>query len=97
MLVSSLIYLKLSKSAKFLTWAFFFCLSAEKTQKPEKKKQNGVKNKKKERRKLSAGKKKERWKSENGSLLKELGKVYVCVGVFLCSISWTLVAFFAKR
>uniref|UniRef100_A0A146ZJQ5 Jade family PHD finger 2 n=1 Tax=Fundulus heteroclitus TaxID=8078 RepID=A0A146ZJQ5_FUNHE len=47
--------------------------AGEKTQKAEKRKQNGVKDKRKERRKHSTGKKKERWKSENGSLLKELG------------------------
>ncbi|XP_043996331.1 E3 ubiquitin-protein ligase Jade-2 isoform X1 [Gambusia affinis] len=47
--------------------------AAEKTQKAEKRKQNGVKDKRKERRKHGTGKKKERWKSENGSLLKELG------------------------
>ncbi|KAG7454051.1 hypothetical protein JOB18_004626 [Solea senegalensis] len=47
---------------------------AEKSQKGEKRKQNGgVKEKGKERRKSSPEKKKERWKSENGSLLKELG------------------------
>ncbi|MED6294847.1 hypothetical protein CHARACLAT_025332, partial [Characodon lateralis] len=38
-----------------------------------KRKQNGLKDKRKERRKHRTGKKKERWKSENGSLLKELG------------------------
>ncbi|KAM3868582.1 protein Jade-1 [Diretmus argenteus] len=48
-------------------------VAGEKTQKGEKRKQNGVKEKGKERRKSSPEKKKERWKSENGSLLKELG------------------------
>lgn len=48
-------------------------MAGEKTQKGEKRKQNGVKDKGKERRKSSPEKKKERWKSENGSLLKELG------------------------
>uniref|UniRef100_A0A8D3CC48 Jade family PHD finger 2 n=1 Tax=Scophthalmus maximus TaxID=52904 RepID=A0A8D3CC48_SCOMX len=48
-------------------------MAGEKTQKGEKRKQNGVKEKGKERRKSSPEKKKERWKSENGSLLKELG------------------------
>ncbi|KAM4619749.1 protein Jade-1 [Polymixia lowei] len=48
-------------------------MAGEKTQKGEKRKQNGVKEKGKERRKSSPDKKKERWKSENGSLLKELG------------------------
>ncbi|KAG8008522.1 Protein Jade-1, partial [Nibea albiflora] len=50
-----------------------FHKEAEKTQKGEKRKQNGVKEKGKERRKSSPEKKKERLKSENGSLLKELG------------------------
>uniref|UniRef100_A0AAX7SWW6 Jade family PHD finger 2 n=1 Tax=Astatotilapia calliptera TaxID=8154 RepID=A0AAX7SWW6_ASTCA len=48
-------------------------MAGEKTQKGEKRKQNGVKDKGKERRKNSPEKKKERWKSENGSMLKELG------------------------
>nr|XP_046266764.1 protein Jade-1 isoform X2 [Scatophagus argus] len=48
-------------------------IAGEKTQKGEKRKQNGVKEKGKERRKSSPEKKKERLKSENGSLLKELG------------------------
>uniref|UniRef100_A0A665X1L3 Jade family PHD finger 2 n=1 Tax=Echeneis naucrates TaxID=173247 RepID=A0A665X1L3_ECHNA len=48
-------------------------MAGEKTQKGEKRKQNGVKEKGKERRKSSPEKKKERWKSESGSLLKELG------------------------
>ncbi|KAM9348078.1 protein Jade-1 [Symphorus nematophorus] len=48
-------------------------IAGEKTQKGEKRKQNGVKEKGKERRKSSPEKKKERSKSENGSLLKELG------------------------
>ncbi|XP_069573389.1 protein Jade-1 isoform X1 [Brachyistius frenatus] len=48
-------------------------MAGERTQKGEKRKQNGVKDKGKERRKSSPEKKKERWKSENGSLLKELG------------------------
>ncbi|XP_061596514.1 protein Jade-1 [Cololabis saira] len=48
-------------------------MAGEKTQKGEKKKQNGVKDKGKERRKNSPEKKKERWNSENSSLLKELG------------------------
>ncbi|XP_008298999.1 protein Jade-2 [Stegastes partitus] len=48
-------------------------MAGEKTQKGEKRKQNGVKDKGKERRKSSPEKKKERWKSENDSLLKELG------------------------
>ncbi|XP_071399178.1 E3 ubiquitin-protein ligase Jade-2, partial [Centroberyx affinis] len=48
-------------------------MAGEKTQKGEKRRQNGVKEKGKERRKSSPEKKKERWKSENGSLLKELG------------------------
>uniref|UniRef100_A0A669BT96 Jade family PHD finger 2 n=1 Tax=Oreochromis niloticus TaxID=8128 RepID=A0A669BT96_ORENI len=47
-------------------------MAGEKTQKGEKRKQNGVKDKGKERRKNSPEKKKERWKSENGSMLKEL-------------------------
>ncbi|XP_040007238.1 protein Jade-1 isoform X3 [Xiphias gladius] len=47
-------------------------MAGEKTQKGEKRKQNGEKEKGKERRKSSPEKKKERWKSENGSLLKEL-------------------------
>ncbi|XP_044225854.1 protein Jade-1 [Thunnus albacares] len=48
-------------------------MAGEKSQKGEKRKQNGVKEKGKERRKSSPEKKKERWKSESGSLLKELG------------------------
>uniref|UniRef100_A0A7N6AUQ5 Jade family PHD finger 2 n=1 Tax=Anabas testudineus TaxID=64144 RepID=A0A7N6AUQ5_ANATE len=48
-------------------------MAGEKTQKGEKRKQNGVKEKGKERRKSSPEKKKERWKSENGSLLKQIG------------------------
>ncbi|XP_053296761.1 protein Jade-1 isoform X1 [Pleuronectes platessa] len=48
-------------------------MAGEKAQKGEKRKQNGVKEKGKERRKSSPETKKERWKSENGSLLKELG------------------------
>ncbi|KAI4813688.1 hypothetical protein KUCAC02_002921, partial [Chaenocephalus aceratus] len=44
-----------------------------KNEKGEKRKQNGVKDKGKERRKSSPEKKKERLKAENGSLLKELG------------------------
>ncbi|XP_037605135.1 protein Jade-1 [Sebastes umbrosus] len=48
-------------------------IAGEKTQKGEKRKQNGVKEKGKERRKSSPEKKKERLKPENGSLLKELG------------------------
>ncbi|XP_070699195.1 protein Jade-1 [Pempheris klunzingeri] len=48
-------------------------IAGEKSQKGEKRKQNGVKEKGKERRKSSPEKKKERLKSENGSLLKELG------------------------
>ncbi|XP_028278360.1 protein Jade-1 [Parambassis ranga] len=48
-------------------------MAGEKPPKGEKRKQNGVKDKGKERRKNSPEKKKERWKSENGSLLKELG------------------------
>ncbi|KAI3373882.1 hypothetical protein L3Q82_022454, partial [Scortum barcoo] len=49
-------------------------IAGEKTQKGEKRKQNGVKEKGKERRKSSPEKKKERLKSENGSLLKELAR-----------------------
>ncbi|RVE64241.1 hypothetical protein OJAV_G00144660 [Oryzias javanicus] len=45
----------------------------EKTQKGEKRKLNGVKEKGKDRRKSSPEKTKDRWKSEKGSLLKELG------------------------
>ncbi|KAK2882189.1 protein Jade-1 isoform X1 [Channa argus] len=48
-------------------------MAGEKPQKGEKRKPNGVKEKGKERRKSSPEKKKERWKSDNGSLLKELG------------------------
>ncbi|XP_076024862.1 protein Jade-1 isoform X2 [Genypterus blacodes] len=48
-------------------------MAGEKAQKGEKRKQDGVKEKGKERRRSSPEKKKERWKSENGSLLKELG------------------------
>uniref|UniRef100_A0A8C6SYZ5 Jade family PHD finger 2 n=1 Tax=Neogobius melanostomus TaxID=47308 RepID=A0A8C6SYZ5_9GOBI len=48
-------------------------LAREKSHKGEKKKQNGVKERGKERRKSSPDKKKERWKSENGSLLKDIG------------------------
>ncbi|KAM9331645.1 protein Jade-1 isoform 2-T2 [Pholidichthys leucotaenia] len=48
-------------------------MAGEKSQKGEKRKLNGVKDKGKERRKSSPEKKKERWKSESGSLLKELG------------------------
>uniref|UniRef100_UPI0037E87DF6 protein Jade-1 n=1 Tax=Semicossyphus pulcher TaxID=241346 RepID=UPI0037E87DF6 len=48
-------------------------IAGEKSQKGEKRKQNGVKEKGKERRKSSPEKKKERLKPENGSLLKELG------------------------
>lgn len=42
-----------------------------------------MKEKGKERRKSSPEKKKERWKSENGSLLKQIGTLclFVCVGV----------------
>ncbi|XP_035289106.1 protein Jade-1 [Anguilla anguilla] len=47
-------------------------LAGEKTLKGEKGRQNGVKERGKERRK-SSPEKKERWKSENGSLLKQLG------------------------
>lgn len=58
-----------------------FCLPAEKSQKGEKRKQNGGKDKGKERRKSSPEKKKERLKSESSSLLKELGTLcaFVCV------------------
>lgn len=70
---------------KSLTWAHLLCLPAEKTQKGEKRKQNGVKEKGKERRKSSPEKKKERLKSENGSLLKELGTLCVCVCVGGCT------------
>ena len=42
--------------------------------KGQKGKQNGVKERGKERRKSSPEKKNERWKCENGSLLKQLGK-----------------------
>uniref|UniRef100_A0A3P9HF55 Jade family PHD finger 2 n=1 Tax=Oryzias latipes TaxID=8090 RepID=A0A3P9HF55_ORYLA len=45
----------------------------EQSQKGEKRKLNGVKEKGKERRKSSPEKTKDRWKSEKGSLLKELG------------------------
>ncbi|XP_038833751.1 protein Jade-1-like isoform X1 [Salvelinus namaycush] len=48
-------------------------LAGEKTMKGHKGRQNGVKEKGKERRKSSPEKKKERWKSDNGSLLKQLG------------------------
>ncbi|KAM9846313.1 protein Jade-1 [Aulostomus maculatus] len=48
-------------------------MAGEKSQKGEKRKQSGVKEKGKERRKSSPEKKKERWKSESDSLLKELG------------------------
>ncbi|KAM6970034.1 E3 ubiquitin-protein ligase Jade-2 [Aplochiton taeniatus] len=48
-------------------------LAGEKTVKGEKGRQNGVKERGKERRKNSPEKKKERWKSENTSLLKQLG------------------------
>ncbi|KAK5858866.1 hypothetical protein PBY51_002979 [Eleginops maclovinus] len=48
-------------------------VAGEKNEKGEKRKQNGVKEKGKERRKSSPEKKKERLKAENGSLLKELG------------------------
>ncbi|KAK6317417.1 hypothetical protein J4Q44_G00128170 [Coregonus suidteri] len=48
-------------------------LAGEKTMKGQKGKQNGVKERGKERRKSSPEKKKERWKCENGSLLKQLG------------------------
>ncbi|KAM6983266.1 protein Jade-1 [Tautogolabrus adspersus] len=48
-------------------------IAGEKSQKGEKRKQNGVMEKGKERRKSSPEKKKERLKPENGSLLKELG------------------------
>uniref|UniRef100_A0A7N9ALG0 Jade family PHD finger 2 n=1 Tax=Mastacembelus armatus TaxID=205130 RepID=A0A7N9ALG0_9TELE len=48
-------------------------MAGERTQKGEKRKQNGVKERGKERRKSSPEKKKERWKSESGALLKELG------------------------
>ncbi|XP_078121734.1 protein Jade-1 isoform X1 [Sander vitreus] len=48
-------------------------IAGDKTKKGEKRKQNGVKEKGKERRKSSPEKKKERLKPENGSLLKELG------------------------
>ncbi|XP_075888021.1 protein Jade-1 isoform X2 [Nelusetta ayraudi] len=48
-------------------------IAGEKSQKGEKRKQNGGKDKGKERRKSSPEKKKERLKSESGSLLKELG------------------------
>ncbi|KAF7670376.1 hypothetical protein LDENG_00228500 [Lucifuga dentata] len=48
-------------------------MAGDKAQKGEKRKQNGVKEKGKERRRNSPEKKKERWKSENGSLLEELG------------------------
>ncbi|XP_036379584.1 protein Jade-1 isoform X2 [Megalops cyprinoides] len=47
-------------------------LAGEKTLKGEKGRQNGVKERGKERRK-SSPEKKERWKAENGSLLKQLG------------------------
>ncbi|XP_056140275.1 E3 ubiquitin-protein ligase Jade-2 [Lampris incognitus] len=47
-------------------------MAGEKTQKGEKRRQGSVKERGKERRK-SSPEKKERWKSENGSLLKELG------------------------
>ncbi|KAM3602108.1 uncharacterized protein V6R79_024517 [Siganus canaliculatus] len=48
-------------------------IAGEKSQKGEKRKQNGMKEKGKERRKSSPEKKQERLKSESGSLLKELG------------------------
>ncbi|KAA8586652.1 hypothetical protein FQN60_000488, partial [Etheostoma spectabile] len=48
-------------------------IAGDKTKKGEKRKQNGVKEKGKERRKSSPEKKKERLKPENASLLKELG------------------------
>uniref|UniRef100_A0A8C8J519 Protein Jade-1-like n=1 Tax=Oncorhynchus tshawytscha TaxID=74940 RepID=A0A8C8J519_ONCTS len=48
-------------------------LAGEKTMKGHKGRQNGVKEKGKERRKSSPEKKRERWKSDNGSLLKQLG------------------------
>lgn len=67
----------MNKSTKSLKWACLLSLLAEKTQKGEKRKQNGVKDKGKERRKNSPEKKKERWKSENGSMLKELGTLCV--------------------
>ncbi|KAM9499671.1 protein Jade-1-like isoform 1-T1 [Salvelinus alpinus] len=48
-------------------------LAGEKTMKGQKGKQNGVKERGKERRKSSPEKKNERWQCENGSLLKQLG------------------------
>lgn len=48
-------------------------LAQENSHKGEKKKQTVVKERGKERRKSSPDKKKERWKSENGSLLKDIG------------------------
>ncbi|XP_053702269.1 protein Jade-1 isoform X2 [Synchiropus splendidus] len=48
-------------------------MAGEKSQKGEKRKQSGVKEKGKERRKNSPEKKKDRWKTGSDSLLKELG------------------------